>query len=147
MGRTILVGFDRSRAGRNALHRAVAETGPDDALVVLAVLETPVDVVAPRSAGLLGDGPDVPAGLPEPPEITEALDRARKLIADTPVRVAYDWAVGDVGGTIINVARTRGADLIVLGRHEHGLVAQFLGGDTADEVSHHAGCEVVLVDE
>lgn len=135
MPRTILIGFDDSEPARNALRRAVREAAPGDHLVVLAVLETPLDLVEPRGPGLLGDGPGVPAGLPAPPEVEAVHALAQTVIGDAPVEVSYDWAAGDPGPTIVAVADERDADVIVVGSSPHGTLAAFFGGDVAAEVA------------
>lgn len=143
---TILVGFDEGYAARRALDRALETAAPGDRLVVLVVLETVVEPGTPRSAGVLGDGPAVPAGMPEPPAVAAAFADAETRIGDAPLEVTYGWDVGDAGEVIVRVAAAEGADLIVVGQGHHGALAELLGADVAAEVRERAGCEVLAVD-
>jgi nucleotide-binding universal stress UspA family protein len=146
MSRTILVGFDDTHEARRALARALQEADAGDHLVILTVMEAPLDLIEPRSPGVWGESPDVPAGLPAPPEVLGVQAIAEGIVGDAPLEVSYDWAAGDPGPTIVGVARERGADLIVVGSTPHGALASFFGGDVADEVSRGAPCEVLVVE-
>lgn len=145
MPRTILVGFDDSEPARNALRRALQEAAPGDHLVVLAVFEVPFDLVSPRGGGVWGESPEVAAGLPEPPQVAAVHAHAQEIIGDAPVEVSYDWATGNAGPTIVDVATARGASLIVVGSSPHGTWSQFFGGDTADDVLRYADGDVIVV--
>ena len=143
--RTILVGFDDSDASREALDLAARESiAAHGEQVVLAVLELPVDPVAPRAFGTAGDGEPLRGPFPEPPEITRVLAAARAALEGGGARARYLWAPGDPAEVIIGAAKAEDADLIVLGEHHHGLLARMLGADVAAEVRRHAGCEVLV---
>jgi nucleotide-binding universal stress UspA family protein len=112
---------------------------------VLAVSEMPLDLVAPRGPGLLGDGPGVPAGLPAPPEVQAAPERAHAIVADATAEVVYDWTTGDTAAGIVDVARARGDDLLVVGSGHHRLLERLPGDDLGAGVRAHAGREVLVV--
>jgi nucleotide-binding universal stress UspA family protein len=143
---TTLVGYDDHPLARRALRRALDDAASGDRIVVLAVIEAVVEPAAPRSAGVLGDGPEVPAGMPEPPAVAAAFADARTEIGDAPVEVVYAWDVGDAAEAIVRVARAEGATRIVVGQGHHGAIAELLGADVAAEVRDRAPCEVVAVD-
>jgi nucleotide-binding universal stress UspA family protein len=144
MPATIVVGYDGDEAAERALDRALAEArARRGRLVVVAVKELPLDPVEPRNFGTLDDGP-ASTGLPEPPELPDVLARARARIAGARVPADYVWAFGDPARTIVDVARDRGADAIVIGSHHHGRLARFFGLTIEDELVRHAGCEVLV---
>ena len=145
MPRTIIVGYDDSPLSMRALERAIIETGPDDKIVVLTVAEEALDLVEPRSRGVLGESQAVPALPPEPPHVSEALANARVILERAGREGVLEWAYGDAAGAILDVARQTDADIIVVGEHHHGRLARLLGADPAAEITRAAGCEVIVV--
>jgi nucleotide-binding universal stress UspA family protein len=144
---TVVVGFDTSDASRRALLRAAEEArATGEPLVVLAVLELPLDPRDPRNFGTPATEPPPTGPLPEPPEIAAALARAREELEGTGVRAEYAWAPGEPASLIVDTAEERGARMIVVGHHHHGLLSRMLGADVAAEVRSQAECEVVVVD-
>jgi nucleotide-binding universal stress UspA family protein len=144
---TVLVGYDDSEAAARALARATVEARSRSApLVVLAVLELPLDPRDAHQFGTAGDGTPVTGPFPEPPEITEILATARTQIEGAGVRADYVWAPGEPARLIVDVARERGADAIVVGHHHHSMLGRLFGTDVAADVQRHAECEVLVVD-
>lgn len=147
MSRTVLVGFDDSPAAIRALDRAAQEArSAKSELIVLAVLELPVDPTAPRAYGTWGDGAPLTGPFPEPPEIAAILDDARTRLDGTGTRATYLWAPGDPATLLVEAAKEREVDLLVMGEHHHGLLGRLLGADVAGEVRRSADCEVLVVD-
>src|SRR5690606_7306433 len=92
---TVLVGYDESDASARALERAADEARRGgERLVVLAVLELPLDPRDPRQFGTAGDGTPETGPFPEPPAITELLAGARSRLDGSGVRADYVWAPG-----------------------------------------------------
>jgi nucleotide-binding universal stress UspA family protein len=60
---------------------------------------------------------------------------------------AREVAEGDARDAILEAARARGADLIVMGTHGRSGVARRLLGSVAESVVRHAGCPVLVVRE
>jgi nucleotide-binding universal stress UspA family protein/CheY-like chemotaxis protein len=143
---TIVVGFDDREPAKRALERGMAEARERGGrLVVVAVAEMPFAPDGPQNFGTFDDGsvslePEKPAAL-EP-----VLAHAREVIEAAGLEADYAWALGDPGRAIVDVARDRGAGLIVVGSHHEGLLARLFGASVADEVRREAGCEVVVVD-
>jgi nucleotide-binding universal stress UspA family protein len=52
---------------------------------------------------------------------------------------------GSAADHIVEAARERGADLIVLGTHGRGRLARFILGSTAEEVVRRAHCPVMTI--
>ena len=147
MGRTILLGYDDGDPARRALDRAVIELRRQGGkLVVLSVLDLPLDPSAPRAYGTPGDGPPARGPFGEPPEVAEMIGAARRRLRALDAPAEYVWAAGEPGQIIVDVAERSGADLVVVGSHHHGFLANLFGADVGAEVSKRAGCEVILVE-
>jgi nucleotide-binding universal stress UspA family protein len=145
--RRIVVGYDGNEAAERALDRAIEEArGSHAQLVVVAVTEMPLNPEGPQNFGSLDDNPVDMIPLVEPPELEQVLATARERVDAAGVVADYVWAVGAPSDAIIGAARDRGADLVVLGAHHHGLLTRMLGTDVASEVKRSAGCDVLVVE-
>jgi nucleotide-binding universal stress UspA family protein len=143
----IVVGYDDKEPAKRALERALAEAkGAHVPLVVVSVLEMPLDPEGPQNFGTLDDSPARMIPLVLPPELEPVVAHARDRVAAEGVRADFLWAAGDPAQVIIEVARDRHASLVVLGEHHHGLFAKLVGADVAAEVKHQSGADVVVVD-
>jgi nucleotide-binding universal stress UspA family protein len=71
------------------------------------------------------------------------LNSAAKL----PQSLPSEWFMpeGDPAAEIVDVAEQWGADLIVMGTHARGRLAQLVLGSTAEAVVRHASCPVMVV--
>jgi nucleotide-binding universal stress UspA family protein len=145
MARTILVGFDDSPASVRALERAATEAQPGDDVIVLVVIEIPLDLVEPRARGALVESAQIPIVPPEPPAVTAALGHARQLLDTAGIGGDLQWTTGDAAAAIVDVARIREAALIVVGEHHHSLLGRLFGTDVAADVERLAGCAVIRV--
>jgi nucleotide-binding universal stress UspA family protein len=145
--RTILVGYDGLDAADRALARAVDEARAGGAkLVVLAVSEMPLNPEGPQNFGTLDDSPATMIPLTEPPELASVLGRAQERVEAAGLQADYAWAAGEPAQEIVVAARERGADLVVVGHHHHGLMGRLFGEDVAAGVKRAADCEVIAVD-
>ncbi len=98
----ILVGYDDSDASARALERAAAQARErQQRLVVLAVLEMPLDPRDPHQFGTAGDSTPLTGPFPEPPEITDILADARSKLEGTGVMADYVWAPGEPARLIV----------------------------------------------
>ncbi|WP_193197921.1 universal stress protein [Nostoc sp. MG11] len=61
------------------------------------------------------------------------------------VTAEFSYHTGDPGTNICNLARTWGADLIVLGRRGLKGFAELIVGSVSNHVVHHAPCSVLVV--
>ena len=114
---TIVVGYDDQDAARRALDRALEEAKASGAqLVVVSVVELPLDPEGPQNFGTLDDSPARMIPLVVPEELEPVLARDRK------------------------------ASLVVVGSHHHGFLAKLVGADVAAEVKRSAGADVLVVE-
>jgi nucleotide-binding universal stress UspA family protein len=72
------------------------------------------------------------------------LDDAIELAAERGIELRTDLVPGHAAEVITQYAKAHGHDLIVIGHRGHFL-SDYLLGSTADRVSHHAHCPVIVV--
>ena len=146
MSSTIVVGYDGEEPAARALDRAIEEARSAGAkLLVVSVAEMTFNPEGPQSFGDLG-GPARMIPLVEPTELEPVLEEARLKIEAAGIDADYFWAAGEPASAIVGAAKDRGAQLIVLGTHHHGMLSRLMGGDVADQVKKDAGCDVLVVD-
>src|SRR5688572_9461932 len=141
----IVVGYDDEDAAKRALDRALDEAKTNGTgLVVVTVVELPLDPEGPKNFGTLDDSPArmIPLVLPE--ELEPVVAHARERVAAEGVSADFLWAAGDPANVLVDVARDRGASLVVVGSHHHGFLAKLVGADVAAEVKRHAGADVLV---
>lgn len=125
--KTIVVGYDESDPSERALERAAELAGLYEAeLVVTSVVPLLIDAKPPAGAG---------------PELRSAGERVQALGLDAQLVEA----VGEPAAAIVEVAETRGADLIVVGTREPSLVERLLGHSVSEGVQRRAHCDVLIV--
>ena len=142
----MLVGFDDSAAARRALDRGLAEARARSArLVVLSVFEVPLDPQVDRFFGTLDDIADW-EGQPiqPPPELVGLLGQARDEVEAAGVTADFMWAAGEPARAIVDAARDVRADVVVLGEHHHGFLADLVGSDVAAEVQRELASVVIV---
>jgi nucleotide-binding universal stress UspA family protein len=145
--RTIVVGYDGEEPANRALDRAIDEAQRSEGrLVVVAVLEMPLNPEGPQNFGTLDDSPARMIPLVEPPELRPVFDVARERVEAAGVKADYSWAAGSPADAIVGAANDEKADLVVIGSHHHGLLSRLLGEDVAAQVKRSAGCDVVVVE-
>jgi len=148
MSGVIVVGYDDSEAATRALDRAIEETRSSKGrLVVVTVLEMPLNPEGPQNFGTLDDSPARMIPLVEPPELEPAISHAKERVERAGLTADYVWAAGEPADAIVTAAQDRHARLIVLGAHHHGFFGRIFGSDIAEGVRRDIdGCDVLVVD-
>jgi nucleotide-binding universal stress UspA family protein len=133
----IVLGYDDTDASKRALERAAELAAAfNSELTVTSV--TPIEVGIARGAG--GIDPTDP-----PEKHAEELAHARSYLEGRGIQAQYQPAVGDVAETIVQLAESRGADLIVVGTREPNVLERLLGQSVSESVSHKAHVDVLIV--
>jgi nucleotide-binding universal stress UspA family protein len=86
-------------------------------------------------------GGELPAG--PGPELQLASERLR----DLGIEAELVEAAGEIAEAIVEVAESRGADLIVVGTRELSQVERLLGHSVSEGVQRMARCDVLIVHE
>ncbi|NWG34905.1 MAG: universal stress protein [Chloroflexi bacterium] len=73
------------------------------------------------------------------------LQKAVEAVGDIPGEIHTEVLEGDAAETIIEVAKVRNSDLIVMGSRGLGRLAGLLLGSTSQKVVSHAPCPVLIV--
>jgi nucleotide-binding universal stress UspA family protein len=139
MFKKILVAYDGSKGADRALSMAIrlaCEQGGD--LWVLSVAEH-----LPRFPATI-DETDAALRTAEQ-AITQLHHKAHLLASEEDVTVQTITRTGHAGQAIIQAATEGQYDLLVLGRSGHSEVWGRFMGRTADKVSRHAPCSVLIV--
>lgn len=135
--KTIVVGFDGTDEARRALER-VAELATAFSASVIVTSVAPVVVGGPRGAGAIDPTDSIG-------EHERQLEDARAFLAERGVEADTQPAVGEPAEAIADVARVRGADMIVVGTRELGVLERILKGSVSSAVSRRARCDVLIV--
>jgi nucleotide-binding universal stress UspA family protein len=67
------------------------------------------------------------------------------MLSESGIEADYQVALGDPADMILDVAEARGADMIVVGSREVGLVQRLLGQSVSGAVQRRAHCDVLIV--
>jgi nucleotide-binding universal stress UspA family protein len=132
---TIVVGYDGSDAAKRALERAVelVENGAS------------VTVVSAVPLTLPGKGAVKPYTPWEEEEHRQQLEEAKAALAAKGVASELVEGVGDAADVIVDQAREKAADLIVVGSRGKNLAERIALGSVSTKVVHHAPCDVLVV--
>ena len=74
-----------------------------------------------------------------------AYQAASRALTDLDAQIEHEIRVGQLGETIVKVAREKGADLVVLGSRGRSALNRMLLGSTSDYVATHADCSVLVI--
>lgn len=139
MFKKILVGYDGSKGAKAALRRAARIAREYNAQITALWVREPL----PKYTDLPG----------EPEEAADAADEyfnnLKKEIADVAAELGIQIECATLPGhpakTIVNFAKEGNYDLIAVGHSDHSELWGRLLGDTADRISDHAHCSVLIV--
>jgi len=135
--KTILIGTDGTEQSERAVDRAIEIALAFRAKILVASI---APVLASATRGLGGIDPV------DPPEEHEAyIEAVVARIKGVGLEVEPHLGVGDPARAIVDAATEAGADLVVLGTHERGLIERMLGLSVSGAVARHAPCDVLIV--
>jgi nucleotide-binding universal stress UspA family protein len=137
MIKTIVVGYDETEASRRALERAATLAKAFESKLVVTSVAPVTITTTGRSIG--ADPVETAA------EHRQELAEARTYLDGQGLTADYIEAVGHEAGAILEVARQRSADMIVVGSRELTMLHRLLGQSVSDAVSHGARCDVLIV--
>ncbi len=135
MYKTILVPIDLSHKieGKSNINLAVQHAAEDAKITLLTVVEEiPTWAAAQLPAGILEES------FESTQTELKAIANASGIKMDTEVRAGHSY------NTILDVAKEKDVDLIIIASHRPGLQDYFLGS-TAAKVVRHATCSVLVV--
>ena len=143
---TILVPLDTSEIAPKVLVEAESLALKLQAKVILLHVVEPVATYVPVGAAM-----DLIAS--SPPELDDeqtgvAQSRLEKLagaLRSKGLDVACEACFGLPMDEILDQAKARGADYIILGSHGHGALFHLFGGSVVTGVLKHSTCPVVVV--
>jgi nucleotide-binding universal stress UspA family protein len=139
MFQKILVGYDGSKGGQAALHRALVMAKQTGADVTALWVREPL----PRHSDLPGECEEETAAADE--YFVARRNEAAEAAARQGVRIACEMRRGHPAKAIVQFADEGHFDLIAVGHSDHSELWGRLLGDTADRISDHAHCSVLIV--
>lgn len=135
----LLVGYDGSKGGKAALDRAAVAARNYHARLTALWVREPL----PRHSDLPGEFEG------EQESANEYFKARQEEVAEAAARhgivIGCETRRGHPAKTIVGFAKEGGYDLIVIGHSDHSELWGRLLGDTADRVSDHAHCSVLIV--
>ena len=136
--KTILYATDFSDLAANAFHAAYALARAHGARLILLYVKQPQETIQ-GEFGLMPPGPE--------PSDDAILARLDELVPEgSPVRVEGLVAHGTAATAIVQVAKEKHCDLIVLGTHGRmGVFTRLLNVDVVDKVTRLAPCPVLAL--
>lgn len=139
MFQRLLVGYDGSRGAKAALERAAVMAREYQARLTVLWVREPL----PRHS-------DLPGEYESEEEAAEEYFKQRRQEAEEAgkqhgLQIRCDTRPGHPAKTIVSYAAEGDYDLIIVGHSDHSELWGRLLGDTADRISDHAHCSVLIV--
>jgi nucleotide-binding universal stress UspA family protein len=135
--KTIVVGYDDTEPSKRALERAADLAEKFDSKIIVTSV---APVLVPSGHGQAGIDPT-----DTPTQHHVELEHAQSYLSGRNVSVELQPAIGDPADGIVEAAEQSGADLIVVGTREPGILDRLLGTSVSQAVSKHAHCDVLIV--
>ncbi|MHB8521444.1 MAG: universal stress protein [Limisphaerales bacterium] len=139
MFQRILVGYDGSKGGKAALQRAAVMAKQSNAQITAVWVREPL----PRHSDLPGEYEEEAEAADE--YFQERQKEVAEAAAQHGIQIPCERRRGHPAKAIVQLADEGGYDLIVVGHSDHSELWGRLLGDTADRISDHAQCSVLIV--
>lgn len=141
---TVLCGTDGSESSFRAVDRAAAVAQGSGATLLLACVYRPMSAREVQDAkdALGGESYKVSGATPAEDVLRDAADRARAVGAKDVEQIAIE---GDAVDELVKLAKDRKVELMVVGNRGLNSLAGRLLGSVPANVSHRAGCDVLIV--
>lgn len=136
MHKRILLPFDGSKYSEAALKEAIAMAKFSKGKIIIV---TVVDVTEQFEAL----APELTEKMTE--HAKELVDRAAEKASAAGIKVEKEVHVGDAYEVIVDIAKEKEIDLIVMGSHGRRGLTRLLMGDVTAKVVGHAPCSVMVV--
>jgi nucleotide-binding universal stress UspA family protein len=135
----LLVCYDGSASSKKALHAAVMLAHEQGAKLCCLTVEEGL----PTYAGTIDEFQDVKEE--RDTYYTEIQADATRIAAEHGLALATRIEAGHPAQTIVRVAKEGGYDLVVMGHKGHSSVWGTFMGTTAEKVTRHVTCSVLVV--
>jgi nucleotide-binding universal stress UspA family protein len=139
MFKKILVGYDGSKGGKAALQRAAMMSRQVGSEITALWVRQPL----PQHADLPGEAEGEAEAAAD--YFEERKREVAELAKEQGIEIACECRSGHAAKVVVNFAKEGGYDLIVIGHSDHSELWGRLLGDTADRISDHAHCSVLIV--
>ena len=139
MFKKILVGYDGSKGGKAALERAAVAAKYYNAQLTALWVRQPL----PQHADLPGESEGEAEAAAD--YFEERKGEVAALAKEQGIEIACECRSGHAAKVIVTFAKEGGYDLIVIGHSDHSELWGRLLGDTADRISDHAHCSVLII--
>ena len=138
----ILVAIDFSEVTDEVISTAITlNSALQGQLRILHVDDSAPYSYTPRDETMLEPEPQIAVA----PQEAGKLERIRIRLSKEPFDADFRLMEGPAVDNILSAARRFGADIIVIGAHEHGKFYHLLFGDTTDSLIRHAPCPIMVV--
>ena len=139
MFKKILVGYDGSKGGKAALASSAALAEKFESRVTALWVREPL----PRHSDLPGEYEGEAEAADE--YFQERQNEVAEVAAQYGLSIDCETRRGHPAKTIVQFAKDGGYDLIVVGHSDHSELWGRLLGDTADRITDHAYCSILVV--
>jgi nucleotide-binding universal stress UspA family protein len=139
MFKKILVGYDGSKGGKAALQRAAVMAKQTGAELTAIWVREPL----PRHSDLPGEYEEEAEAADE--YFKERQKEVGEVAAQHGIQIKCETRRGHPAKTLVKWAEEGHCDLVVVGHSDHSELWGRLLGDTADRISDHAPCSVLIV--
>jgi len=75
----------------------------------------------------------------------EIVEQAAQTLSEAGLNAVGEVEYGDPRHVLVSLARSHGADLLVVGSHTHSAAQRLIMGSTSSYVVNHAPCDVLVV--